>query len=73
LASGIVMMAFFRVHWLFGAMGSRYGGAVAVIAVLLLVVIVPLWINSDRIDKTNVRQSEVQAVAGRWATDAGCP
>jgi hypothetical protein len=35
------------------------------------VVIVPLWINSDRIDRTAVRQSEVQAVAGRWANDAG--
>jgi uncharacterized hydrophobic protein (TIGR00271 family) len=71
LASGIVVMAFYRVHQLFGAAGSRYGGAIAIIAVLLLVVIVPLRINSDRIDKTNVRQSEVQAVAGRWADDAG--
>ena len=71
LASGIVVMAFFRIHRLFGAVGFQYGGAVAVIAVLLLVVIIPLQINSDRIDKTNVRQSEVQAVAGRWATDAG--
>jgi hypothetical protein len=50
---------------------ARYGGAIAVIAALLLVVIVPLWINSDRIDKTSVRQSEVQAVAERWANDAG--
>ena len=33
-------------------------------------VIVPLQINSDRIDKTFVRQSEVQAVADRWANDA---
>jgi len=71
LASGIVVMAFHRVHRLFGAAGFRYGGAIAVIAALLLVVIVPLWINSDRIDKTSVRQSEVQAVAGRWASDAG--
>jgi hypothetical protein len=47
------------------------GGAIAIIAALLLVVIVPLWINSDRIDKTSVRQSEVQAVAERWAADAG--
>ena len=71
LASGIVVMAFHRVHQIFGALGSRYGGAIAVIAALLLVVIVPLQINSDRIDKTTVRQSEVQAVADRWANDAG--
>ena len=73
LASGIVVMAFHRVHRVFGqqaAAGSRYGAAIAVIAALLLVVIVPLWINSDRIDKTAVRQSEVQAVAERWADDA---
>jgi uncharacterized hydrophobic protein (TIGR00271 family) len=74
LASGIVVMAFHRVHRLFGqevAAGFRYSGAVAVIAALLLVVIVPLWINSDRIDKANVRETEVQAVAGQWASDAG--
>ena len=73
LASGIVVMAFHRVHKVFGqaaTAGSRYGAAVAVIAALLLVVIVPLWINSDRIDKTAVRESEVQAVAERWADDA---
>jgi uncharacterized membrane protein len=71
LASGIVVMAFHRVHRIFGAAGARYGGAIVIIAALLLVVIVPLWINSDRIDKTSVRQSEVQAVAERWANDAG--
>jgi uncharacterized hydrophobic protein (TIGR00271 family) len=71
LASGILVMAFHRVHRVFGAAGARYGGAIAIIAALLLVVIVPLQINSDRIDKTSVRQSEVQAVADRWANDAG--
>ena len=34
-------------------------------------VIVPLQINSERIDKTAVRESEVQAVADRWADNAG--
>jgi uncharacterized hydrophobic protein (TIGR00271 family) len=74
LASGIVVMAFHRVHQIFGqgaATASRYGGVVALIAALLLVVIVPLWINSDRIDKTTVRESQVQAVAELWANDAG--
>jgi uncharacterized hydrophobic protein (TIGR00271 family) len=71
LASGIVVMAFHRVHRVFGAASSRYGGAIVVIAVLLLVVIVPLRINSEQVDKTSVRQSEVQAVAERWANDAG--
>jgi uncharacterized hydrophobic protein (TIGR00271 family) len=74
LASGIVVMAFYRVHRAFGqgaAAGFHRSGAVAIIACLLLVVIVPLWINSDRIDKTTVRESEVQAVADHWASDAG--
>ena len=74
LASGIVVMALYRVHRAIGqaaAAGFHRGGAVAVIACLLLVVIVPLWINSDRIDKTTVRESEVQAVAEHWASDAG--
>ncbi len=74
LASGIVVMGLYRVHRLFGqgaATGFHRGGAVASIAGLLLVVIVPLWINSERIDKTSVRESEVQAVAEHWADDAG--
>jgi uncharacterized hydrophobic protein (TIGR00271 family) len=74
LASGIVVMAFYRVHRAFGqgaAAGFHRGAAVAIIACLLLVVIVPLWINSDRIDKTTVRESEVEAVAEHWASAAG--
>ena len=73
LASGIVVMAAYRVHRFFGqgaATGFRFGGAVAVIAVLLVAVIVPLRINSERIDKTTLLQSEVQAVAEHWASDA---
>ena len=74
LASGIVVMAIHRVHRITGqesAAGFHRGAAVAIITALLLAVIVPLWINSDRIDKTNVAESEVQAVAGHWASDAG--
>jgi len=73
LASGIVVMSFHRVHPVFGraAVGARYGGAIAIVTALLLVVIVPLWINSDRVDKTSIQQSEVQAVAEHWANGAG--
>jgi hypothetical protein len=42
-----------------------------VIAVLLAVVIVPLSINSDRIERTAVREANVRAVAEHWATAAG--
>ena len=74
LASGIVVMAFYRVRRVPGEAAARafhYRGAVAVIAALLVVVIVPLWISSDRIYQTTVRQSDVQAVAEHWASDAG--
>ena len=49
--------------------------AVVIIALLLLLllllllaaaVLAPLWVNSERIDKTTIRPSEVQAVAEHW-------
>jgi hypothetical protein len=36
----------------------------------LSVVIVPLTINSNRVDRSTVRQTNVKAVADRWATAA---
>jgi uncharacterized membrane protein len=74
LASGIVVMALYRVHRVSdqaAAPAFHRRGAVAIIAALLLAVIVPLSINSNEIDKTTVRESEVQAVAEHWANDAG--
>ena len=47
--------------------------AVVIIALLLLLlaaVLAPLWINSERIDKTTIRPSDVQAVAEHWASEA---
>lgn len=74
LASGIVVMALYRAYRPReqgpGPAFHRVG-AVAVIAVLLLAVLVPLRINSDRINKTTIRQSDMQAVAGHWAAAAG--
>jgi uncharacterized hydrophobic protein (TIGR00271 family) len=74
LASGIVVMALYRAYRPPGqATGPVFHrvGATAVIAGLLLTVIVPLSINSDQINKTTVRQSDVRAVAAHWASQAG--
>ena len=76
LASGIVVMTFYRVRQAASQAQTispafRYRGAVAIIAALLLAAIVPLTVSSDRIDKTTIRQSDVQAVAEHWASAAG--
>ena len=74
LASGIVVMALYRVRRASGRATAAvfgYRGDVAVIAVLLLAVIAPVWISSDRIYTITVRQNDAQAVAEHWASDAG--
>jgi hypothetical protein len=45
--------------------------AVVIIVLLLGAVLVPLWINSDRVNRTTIRQADVQAVVGQWASGAG--
>ena len=72
LASGIVVMALYRVGRVQAAISAfRRPVGVAIIVLLLGAVLVPLWINSDRVDKTTIRESGVQAVAEHWASDAG--
>ena len=74
LASGIVVMALYRTSRASGqATNADFHRPVAVVIIALLLgaVLVPLWINSDRIDKTTIRKSDVQAVAEHWANDAG--
>jgi uncharacterized hydrophobic protein (TIGR00271 family) len=73
LASGIVVMALYRAGRVSGqtAPAFRRPAAAAIIVLLLAAVLVPLWINSDRVDKTTIRQADVQAVAEHWAHDAG--
>jgi uncharacterized hydrophobic protein (TIGR00271 family) len=74
LASGIVVMALYRAYRPpdQAASPALYRiGAIAVIVCLLLTVIIPLWVNSDRINKTTIRQNAVQAVAEQWASEAG--
>ena len=74
LASGIVVMALYRVRRVSGPVAAAvfgYRGAVVVIAAFLLAVIIPLTISSNRIDQTTIRQTDVQAVAEHWASGAG--
>jgi uncharacterized membrane protein len=74
LASGIVVMALYRVGQGPGRAAKaafRRPVAVVIIGLLLGAVLIPLWINSERIDKTTIRQSNVQAVADHWANEAG--
>src|SRR6516162_3571295 len=74
LASGIVVMALYRVGRVSGphaAPAFRRPVAVGIIVLLLAAVLVPLRINSERVDKDMIRQASVQAVAEHWASDAG--
>jgi len=66
------VMALYRVGRVQAAVSAfRRPVGVAIIVLLLGAVLVPLWINSDRVDKTTIRESGVQAVAEHWASDAG--
>ena len=74
LASGIVVMALYRVGRVPGQPAEpafRRPVAVIIIALLLAALLVPVWLSSDRVDKTTIRQASVQAVADQWASDAG--
>lgn len=74
LASGIVVMALYRVGRVSGppaAPAFHRPVAVGIIVLLLAAVLVPLRINSERVDKTTIREASVQAVAKHWASDAG--
>ncbi len=73
LASGIVVMALYRANRAADASLTptfRRATAVVVIGLLLVAVAIPLYINSDRLNQTSVRQTDVQAVAERWADEA---
>jgi len=73
LASGVVVMALFRIARSAGTTGSPLlrRSSVALISVFLIAVIVPLRAATLRIDRHAVPVIEVQAVADRWASNAG--
>jgi uncharacterized hydrophobic protein (TIGR00271 family) len=71
LASGVVVLGLYRVNRLVAVTDFRRGGAVTLVGVLLVLVVIPLAINSRRTDATSVRQQDVQAVAQHWADEAG--
>jgi uncharacterized hydrophobic protein (TIGR00271 family) len=74
LASGVVVMAVYHVSKA-SAGGStravRRWGATGIIVVFLAVVIVPLWANSDTVDRTTTREAGVGAVAEQWVNPVG--
>jgi uncharacterized hydrophobic protein (TIGR00271 family) len=71
LASGIVVMALYRARRTASETATRHTIAVGLVGVLLLAVIVPLWINSQHYDRSNIQVTGVEAVASHWANDAG--
>ena len=76
LASGIVVMALYRVHRHAPKPGgqTRYlsrKGAAAAIVTLVLIVAVPLAITSEQLTQSSLAQSDVQAVLEPWAKAAG--
>jgi hypothetical protein len=73
LASGIVVMALYRVRQTSDQTASMFFSAIPglVVGLLLLAVIVPLWVNSQHYDRSSIRLTGVQAVADHWATAAG--
>jgi uncharacterized hydrophobic protein (TIGR00271 family) len=71
LASGIVVMALYRVSRTSNETVNRHAVAYVLVGLLLLVVAVPLWVNSEHFDQNNVRLTGVEAVADHWANSAG--
>jgi uncharacterized hydrophobic protein (TIGR00271 family) len=74
LASGIFVMALYRVRRSTNATPGtsvQHGAVLFLVGLLLLAVIVPLWINSEHFDRSNIQLTGVQAVADHWANGAG--
>jgi uncharacterized hydrophobic protein (TIGR00271 family) len=74
LGSGIVVMGLYRVRRTSGGTAATSLGQTVpffLIGLLLVTVAVPLWINSEHFDRSNIRLTGVQAVADHWADSAG--
>jgi uncharacterized hydrophobic protein (TIGR00271 family) len=75
LASGVVVMALYRVHLHAAARESRRRdsrkGAIAAIAVLVVLVAIPLSFTSREISKANLEVAEVHSVLDPWARHTG--
>ena len=75
LASGVVVMALYRVHLHATARESRRHdsrkGAIAAIAVLVILVAIPLSFTSREISKAHLEVAEVHSVLDPWARHAG--
>jgi uncharacterized hydrophobic protein (TIGR00271 family) len=76
LASGLVVMGIYRVHTLATTVSGGHriqhrSRLVAVVALSLVVVAVPLTLISLRINGDQTTESAVTSAADRWATDVG--
>ena len=76
LASGIVVMALYRVHRHAAEPGgeTRYlgrKGAIATIALLVLIVVAPLAVISKTLTQSSLAQADVHDVVDPWAKAAG--
>ena len=74
LVSGVFVMAIYRVPRLSDRISAptfHRRNAVAVIITLVLLITVPLAVNSRHVNRTAGVETEVRAVAERWADGAG--
>jgi uncharacterized hydrophobic protein (TIGR00271 family) len=73
LASGIVVMALYRVSRSVPTRHTWSGHPLAyvLIGLLLVAVVVPLWVNSEHFDQSSIRATGVEAVTDHWADSAG--
>ena len=74
LASGVAVMWFYGAHRVstsHEASAIRRSRAVTIIAVLLLIIMIPLGLNSKKIDQAIQKQQVVSSVASSWARHSG--
>lgn len=76
LATGIVVMTLYRVSWSADGMAPtspRHAGALGLVGLILLAVIVPLWVNSQRFDRCRYTKPKPEYGPSRQGTGTRPP